>query len=535
MRDDLLQQSNQIVTLQEKLQASQVSLAEAEAREMPKQFEVLRLQRENENLKSRVESTEHEVEQKAKELNVVRATAQAEVAELKLAVSTLTAENKSYQDRYTTLKEANESLNEKYMHSLGEVRDLKILSEERETKFSTELNAGKHQLQLYMRYFEENTSTISDLEDKIAELKSSHAAKVSSLQDKIAAAAEGAKSVKETYEKTVADLRAELSVAQENSTGSSVASGRAVAIVDDAAPATSTTTMTITEFQCLGPIEMYAKLVTTERELIQERERCSVLEHYLERVHREVESRAPSIESQKREYRRVLESHDKMAQRMNIVLAENTELKASIEANNKQCRDAVEEAQSLEQQNKDLSTQVQNLLYNNFVKSHGQGYMEAPGAPRGPADTAGDVITEHLLTFDDVTDLQTKNSQLVKVIRKLSADQESAVARLDAIQKNGGVVPGSGGMSLEAAMKELNTLKDSRQRMEDMVASLVQQRDVLRAMLEEAEGSSQLLLTAGAATPGAHFSTPGTTPAKGIRTPQSSPVTRQLETRLNEV
>ena len=33
------------------------------------------------------------------------------------------------------------------------------------------------------------------------------------------------------------------------------------------------------------------------------------------------------------------------------------------------------------------------------------------------------VISEHLLTFDDVTELQTRNSQLLQVLRKLSVEQ----------------------------------------------------------------------------------------------------------------
>lgn len=536
MRDELLQQSNHILALQEKLQTSQISLAEAEAREMPRQFEVLRLQRENENLKARVTTTETEVEEKFKLLQDTRGGYSSEISELKLSVSTLTAENKSIQDRYNALKEADDSLNDKYMRSLGEVRDLKILQEEQQTKFSTELNAGKHQLQLYTRYFEENTATIRELEEKIVEIKTTHATKVNTLKEKLAAALDASTSeaitLRADYEKTISELRTELAAAQQSAGRSVVLGDRAVAIVDR-----EDCSMTITEFQGLGPTEMYAKLVVTERELVLERERSSVLEHYLERVHKEVESRAPTIESQKREYRRVLESHDKLAKRMDMLLAENKELKSVVNVNRKKCDEAVEEAQNLEQQNKDLSAQIQNLLYNNFVKTHGLGYMESPAnAGRAKATgSASDVISEHLLTFDDVVELQTKNSQLVKVVRKLSIDQENAVARLDAIQRNGGVVPGSGGMSLEAAMKELNVLKDSRQRMEDMVASLVQQRDVLRAMLEEAEGSSQMLITAGAATSAAPFTTPGTTPARGNRTPQSSPVTRQLETRLQEV
>jgi hypothetical protein len=38
--------------------------------------------------------------------------------------------------------------------------------------------------------------------------------------------------------------------------------------------------------------------------------------------------------------------------------------------------------------------------------------------------SASSVISEHLLTFDNVSELVTKNEQLMRVVRKLSEEQE---------------------------------------------------------------------------------------------------------------
>ena len=531
MRDDAFQQSNQIVALQEKYQTCQTTLAEAEAREIPMQYENVRLKRENNNLTANMKSMEEDIAKRTMEMQNARDSYLSEISKLELSVATLTAECKSSDERHKHISDSYSNLEEKYKGSLGEVRDLKILLEEHKANSAAELDAGKRQLQLYTRYFEENTATISQLEEQIGELKDSYNAKVQVLKEKIAndheVSSNELNTMKESYENCISDLRKEIASLQDSGTNHL----RTVAVIDQDEPsAVASGALSIMEFQGLGVTEMYAKFVRTEKELAVERDRCSMLEHYLERVHKEVESRAPQIESQRRDYRRVLESHDKMAQRMDSVLAENETMKRRAEEATKNCGDIMENARSLEQQNKDLSTQIQQLLYNDFVKSHGPGIVEIPAGLRGAKSngSANDVISEHLLTFNDVVEIQQKNCQLVQVIRKLSVDQEKAVARLEAIDKNGGVVPGSGGVSLETAMKEISDLKSSRQRMEDMVASLVQQRDVLRAMVEEAE-SSPKLLEAGSA-----IATPKGTPVHS-RTPNASPVARQLETRLNEV
>jgi hypothetical protein len=135
----------------------------------------------------------------------------------------------------------------------------------------------------------------------------------------------------------------------------------------------------------------------------------------------------------------------------------------------------------------------------------------------GETLSAQGVISEHLLTFDDISVLQTRNAQLLKVVRKLSADQESGEAQRQ-LQKRVTVVQGQGQSAecaesgepaavaaLQAAMKELSSLRDTRERTEEMVMSLVQQRDLYKAMLEEADIT---IAAKGSATPGPVMGSP---------------------------
>ena len=110
------------------------------------------------------------------------------------------------------------------------------------------------------------------------------------------------------------------------------------------------------------------------------------------------------------------------------------------------------------------------------------------------AASAGGVITEHLLTFDDVKDLQQNNAKLLKVIRKLSQEQEMLEARVQTVGSSEALVPflGAGGgalgdkgdpsstLALHTALQELQSLRETRQRTEELVKTLVQQRDLYK-------------------------------------------------------
>ena len=87
-------------------------------------------------------------------------------------------------------------------------------------------------------------------------------------------------------------------------------------------------------------------------------------------------------------------------------------------------------------------------------------------------------------------------------MRKLSADQETSEAekerekskrrasRGEAMTVWEGEGEGEGvesAAALQAAMKELGSLRETRERTEEMVLTLVQQRDLYKAMLEEAD------------------------------------------------
>jgi nucleoprotein TPR len=182
----------------------------------------------------------------------------------------------------------------------------------------------------------------------------------------------------------------------------------------------------------------------------------------------------------------------------------------------------------------------------------GSGGARAPAVALigygGEEATAGDVISEHLLTFENVAELQTRNAQLLKVVRKLSQEQEQAEARARAVGGAGGagaLVMYSGGgagadsdpqaaMALGAALQELQSLRETRQRTEELVKTLVQQRDLYKAMLDEADTTIAASATA-AASGSPPLGGPRSPPLAAGGTPRAHQQAQELQRRLLQV
>ena len=164
---------------------------------------------------------------------------------------------------------------------------------------------------------------------------------------------------------------------------------------------------------------------------------------------------------------------------MDEVIIQNTDLKDQFLHAEDKASKAEEEAKALNQLNKDLGAQVQHFLWMKYNAEHGSAIG---GRSRNIGGTGNDVITDHLVTFDSIEDMHNKYAQLLKVTRKLTEDMEGLES-----QSFGGAMTMKS--SLDAANRELESLREARVRTEEMVLGLVQQRDMYRTMVDEMEKS----------------------------------------------
>ena len=123
--------------------------------------------------------------------------------------------------------------------------------------------------------------------------------------------------------------------------------------------------------QGLGAIAMYDRVVAAESELAFERSKRKEAELYLNRILKDMQNNAPVLATQKRDFNRVLESHNHLTRRLDEVTAENGSLRDQLRVAIGKATQAEEEANALNQHNSDLSTQLQNLLKHSWDQQYG--------------------------------------------------------------------------------------------------------------------------------------------------------------------
>jgi len=307
------------------------------------------------------------------------------------------------------------------------------------------------------------------------------------------------KAEEEKWSGEVAALKAQVRELQQAASSSSIV---IPSVVDDTIASATAASLHVSNYEriqnydLLGMTEMYDRIVRMDKELFAERSKRKELEMYLQQILKDVESKAPILASQRRDYYRIIESHASLANRLDLLVQENSELKQAVDDFRRDSFEAREEAQALSIHNSDLSQQVQHLLRRSLdigrsTRSDGgsRRVVQVEGTDDEDSNPQG-VISEFLVTFDDIIDLQRKNAELLRVVRKLSKEPTMLLEDADDPMSSASATTSapsqkeSASHALQAAMDELLAMREARQRTEEMVVVLAQQRDMYRSIVE---------------------------------------------------
>jgi nucleoprotein TPR len=268
-----------------------------------------------------------------------------------------------------------------------------------------------------------------------------------------------------------------------------------------------------TEYELIGKgyslTTMYCQVIQLEKDLNNEKLRKQELELYLDRILRDIENKAPMIASLRRDHMRLIESHDQLTKKLDGVINENNKFKKLNMRLEKESQEISTESSQLTLMNQDLCKQIQHLLRyqnsgSNELNSEQQQFYQQQlslltqqlrQSGNNVSIDSNDVISEYLVTYETIDELQKRNIQLLSIVRKLSTEQEDKVSMSRRGSQEGQqltVISSSEDVqtTLDQTLAELEMMRESRQRMEDMVSSLIQQRDIYRAMLEDVDGAA---------------------------------------------
>ena len=199
----------------------------------------------------------------------------------------------------------------------------------------------------------------------------------------------------------------------------------------------------------LSLTDMYTKLADTEDELHATQEDKKRLELILKRIQMDIESKAPLLRQQRKEYEISVGQNQDLKTRLKNALQESDAAKDEIRRLDDLAEEYQKECRELRGENTDLAKQIQALL-------------------KQEADENG------MVEFASIEQMQNQNQRLIQENRRLLDSLEEMQKQIDTDTLQ---------QKYQTAEEELSQLREERERQAVLVSGIVQQRDLYRALL----------------------------------------------------
>ncbi len=493
LRDELTAHAKEISQLQNSLHGKQVSLTETESKAVHLQIDLSKAQRERAFLDNTIQTLEKDLSSRSDEYSRTRLEHSSVKLDLETQNSTLRAQLEELKTQHSTLKVNLASLQEKGDRGTAQVRELEGSKEDMERSFQQEVDEKTKLVDLLKRHLQETSIKLEEAEKNTDAARTRSEEANTSLRTQLASAERGAQELRSSNaqkEQEIESLREQLDAQTQGSSVPTIAEH-----TEDVSSGTAGSGQL--QYDGLSVTDMYSKVVTAERALASEQSKRKEAEVYLNRILKDMETKAPLLARQKQDFQRVLEQNKLITTKMEELQDHNAQLRQDVEMLSQQGRETNAENAAIIASNKDLSAQLQHMLKQKFDSQHERSGHST--FPRSPVATVEDVdspvgqgglhgMSGQLLLFKDVPELQSRNEQLVRVVRKLEADQAQLLISVkEQSMGPGGELGGKSLDTLHVALNELKDMKEARSRTEDMVLGLVQQRDMYKTMLDEAD------------------------------------------------
>ena len=202
----------------------------------------------------------------------------------------------------------------------------------------------------------------------------------------------------------------------------------------------------------LGLTDLYTRLAETEDDLRAERHENQKLKIIIDRIHRDVATKTPIFHQRQLELEGALEELEVTRERLEYARREYLDIRADnrdLELQNGQLE---RECAEWKKENVDLATQVQSLLQRRAAQ-------------------AGDFVS-----FEGIASLQKQNQQLLRDHHAMST---KIVELEDKIKNDPDVI------ELNSLRSEVGSLREERETQAKLVAGIVHQRDLYRALVSK--------------------------------------------------
>jgi nucleoprotein TPR len=239
--------------------------------------------------------------------------------------------------------------------------------------------------------------------------------------------------------------------------------------------------------------DLYVENVRVKSQLTQAQLEKSRLEDMMSDVLRQIQEKAPALKEQTQAYHKLQDVASQLAAQLATVTHERDSQLSQIASLISQSKTAQSSLSELETHLSDLSRQV-IILTREVALRDSPSLAQALERERdgevenGENDGSMDsVITQNLITFRSIPELQQQNQKLVKIVRELGR-------KLEAVETNGGRIGGEAqGEGSDEAMKMvdeanelISALKSKLEAKSVQMDKAIRERDMFSRMLSQA-------------------------------------------------
>ena len=201
----------------------------------------------------------------------------------------------------------------------------------------------------------------------------------------------------------------------------------------------------------LSLTDLYTRLAQTEDDLRSANAENQKLKIFIQRIQRDVAAKTPIFHQKQVELEGALEELDVTVERLEYARQEVVDVRADNRDLEVRCGQLDREVNEMRRENVDLARQVQSLLQR-----------------RSGEDT------DDMVTFTDIVSLQGQNQKLLRGHNAMS----TKITELEAKIKNN---PDE--VELKSLRSEVGSLREEREKQSKLVAGIVHQRDLYRALV----------------------------------------------------
>uniref|UniRef100_A0A3B4UDA7 Nucleoprotein TPR n=1 Tax=Seriola dumerili TaxID=41447 RepID=A0A3B4UDA7_SERDU len=482
LNDDLRQLNDKLVEVSTSKMALQMKLDELEAAEVNIKYKEKRMEQEKELLHGQTSWLNEELKAKSEELLSLSRQKGNEILELKCTLENKEDELNRLQDQVASLKTSNDNLQKQNEDMISKLKEAKEQQATMEEKFRNELNANIKLSNLYK-------GAAADSEAKSEELSRA----VEELHKLLKDAGEANKGLEEKVQemngatdKTVAELKERIQgLEKELDNANELLSspvGTTSVLTEEQMTTMSPTAAAVSKIKPgMKLTELYTAYVESQEQLQLERLENKRVNKYLDDIVQEVEAKAPILKRQRDEHERMQKSVASLSAKLEQAVKEVHRLQRESDEANKRSSVLERDNQRCELQLADMAQQVRVLLIE-LEEARGNHVVHEEEVSSADVSSTSEVISQHLVTFRSVEELQKQNQRLLVALRELSDAQEKEEFEATG-NKHGELV-----QSLEKAQAELESLKEQRGQQVKMTESIVRQRDMYRVLLAQATG-----------------------------------------------